>query len=567
MVLKGTRDGSAGGASGGAAAVKIDLGPIRDDLADKWEKVAPAVHRFAGHIIEQRIGATGSFDQDGDVFSIRLPGASPVTAAQIRREIKNDLYELLFGSDALDDDPAASRRKSRDAGFSRPRKRFWNRWLKRLRRTFQFEMAGGDGRPQALPPRGEGDADRAAADDEDSWPRVRSSRADGAAESHPDDVGREARGLPDNGSSAEPGAIERNVHAGPPHAPGRRRASGAVRRGAPSGASTQAAGAVSSSGDGRLREEETAAGASGEGIRPSAAHEAGRSSRAFNRVRRASTAALEQALANAAREAERLGDIRRPGLGFPPRGMKLLYRPMWYVPSAMLTTFTCLPACAMGPFEFVTGDAVLPKHRNISQVSMLDHLVVRDALSQLSALNALQMETLVCLPVHYDTLMGPNGADYFAVLSEIPVAIRNKIVFEIVDIDRGLGQLQTHTLIRRLRRRGRAVLGRLDLSDGHFALWRKSGLSYIGIDLENDDRPEDAILDKMHQFVVAAKRHDLKTYVRGLRSLSLAIAAIMSGYDYVDGPAINEGDLTLRTRPRKFALIDIYESLEDDPVA
>jgi hypothetical protein len=67
------------------------------------------------------------------------------------------------------------------------------------------------------------------------------------------------------------------------------------------------------------------------------------------------------------------------------------------------------------------------------------------------------------------------------------------------------------------------------------------------------------VIGDLNNLVNPAKQHGLRTYARGLRSLSLAAAAVASGVDYLDGPAIEEGDLVLPTDSRPFSIFDIYK--------
>jgi hypothetical protein len=62
------------------------------------------------------------------------------------------------------------------------------------------------------------------------------------------------------------------------------------------------------------------------------------------------------------------------------------------------------------------------------------------------------------------------------------------------------------------------------------------------------------------RFQRIAERAELATYIRGLRSRSLAAAALGAGFRYLEGEAIAKPVLTPQAL-REFRLLDIYMPL------
>jgi hypothetical protein len=84
-----------------------------------------------------------------------------------------------------------------------------------------------------------------------------------------------------------------------------------------------------------------------------------------------------------------------------------------------------------------------------------------------------------------------------------------------------------------------------------------AGLVAIGIDVSTGERTEEDLVKEFQKFVKEAEAIRLHAYVHGLNTFSLALAAITSGYRYIDGGAIS----SLAERPAagyRLSLEDIY---------
>ena len=557
----------------------LDLTSIRRRLGDKWDKVAPAVRRFASHVIERHVGDRATYELNGNAFTIHFTGVPQGEAASMLHAIRSDLEELLFGSgDVEEERPRATRRSSH-----RPRRRLrFPRWLARLGDLVPFRFgangrrvssarhrastldaesvaehlagfasvgeteppAGGDGRPDGAPSaarfRGtavsRGYTRRLAPD----TPSTR-----GASESPP----------PAPASIAEPAALEPSSVAPEPGGPAdsawwstdatpERTAAG--RGGGAAHTATGRPSATPSVADG-------AGERAGEPTAPG-------SSRTAGRVRRTETDALERALFLAIQEAERQKQMAQQARLFPPMGTRILYRPMWLVERGVVPIYSCTPACALGPFEFATGEALIGKNIGARKIAMLDEMLMDHIANDLRPRLSTQLRTIVCIPVHYETITGDRAEPWMETLRSIPDRIRLNVMVEIIGISQGVGQLATYSLVRKLKSHVRDVIGRLELGDANFRIWRETDLGCVGVDLETDNRPELDVITDLNNFVAPAKQHGMRTFARGIRSLSLAAAAVASGLDYLDGPAIAEGDLVLKPQPTPFGVFDIYRT-------
>lgn len=535
----------------------LDLAPIRRELGPKWDKVAPSVRRFASHVIERHIGKDADFDLSGDVFVIRFVGVRRSDAIATRRDIEADLRELLFGSgDVADPIAGGARRRDRT---SRPvaRRRRFAHWLAQLGR--------------ALSPHRLRAAFRARNDRHRRHPEHEMSQAMPAAPAPARAAGAGHGPMPSavrpgtSPTHAPPGAPEPLPAAIPANGAEPARGSGsdwwrtnATPAPAQTGSASEGgmATAMAAGGGGRAAAQ---GGRATHDSSPEQAKDPTRgSSRVSGRVRRTNTDALERALFAAIQEAERRKELAQMARIFPPIGTRFLYRPMWLIERGVLPIYTCTAACALGPFEFVTGDALIAPNTGSRKIAMLDEMLMEHVANDLRTRKSAQLHSFVCIPVHFETLTGDRGHIWMEMLRSIPDRIRLNVMIEIVDIAQGVGQLSTLSLVRKLKGHVRDVVGRLELNDVNFRIWRETDLLCVGVDVETDNRPEADVISDLNNFAAPAKQHGLRTYARGLRTLSLAAAAVASGVDYLDGPAIDEGDFVLTTQPRPFGIFDIY---------
>lgn len=550
--------------------LRLDLGWVRREIGDaKWESVAPSVFRFAEQTIEKTLRKRATCQQAGDGYTVRFHDLSRPQAVRRMEEIEQRLAVLLFGSGTDGDEAGAFRGRRGRQKRGRRRRRAFRGWVERIKRLFVADGARpvspmeheaqpaapnespeSDGAPERPTPEalattiGRIHEGTGSATNDDSAAAERPLGPDGAGRSGPTPVrnapsagaGRPAKG-DGHAAAGRPAAADMPVE---PHDAHDRNGSHFAH--------------------GATGTPEDYWGARSESdFDFSNAHP--RSSRSADRIRRDETKALELNLAAAARKAEEEAGAIRAGETFPPNGLRVIYRPMWFVKNDVLSTFTCLPAAASGPFEFLTGDALLPPNHEHRHIVLLDLLLLKEVIAQIARHDGGNLRTLLFLTVHYETLTTPEGADYRKLVAELPQAIRSKIVLEIVNISRGVGQVETQSLILKMRNLVRAVVGRLELSDTNFPLWRKTDLSFVGPDLEGDNRPEDIIIKELERFAGGAYQENITTYIRGVKTRSMLTAAVMNGFVYIEGPVIAEGELAVPAEARAFRLIDVYEPL------
>ena len=89
--------------------------------------------------------------------------------------------------------------------------------------------------------------------------------------------------------------------------------------------------------------------------------------------------------------------------------------------------------------------------------------------------------------------------------------------------------------------------------DGYHA----AGLHAVGFDLHDIILSERKIVKQMDEFVEAANKHQLKTFVHHIRSLSLNTSAMATGVDYLDGSTLSDATDTINGI-EPLSLVDLY---------
>ncbi len=252
----------------------------------------------------------------------------------------------------------------------------------------------------------------------------------------------------------------------------------------------------------------------------------------------------------------------------PPSGLQLgklantrfAYRPMWDPSRSVISAYICqpvVPSPAGGdpiPAEMViAGD---PDAR-----ILLDWLVLARCKHDLKEMVAKQRRLLLVLSVHFDTLASASRRrHYITELEDLSPEERKLLLIEVVGAPQGVLHARLIELVLPLKPHCRAVMLQLRIETLDFAQTRGCGVLAVGADLTGHPGPELTIMQQMGRFQRGAEKAELVAYAHGVRSVSLAAAALGAGYFSIDGDAISK----LIDRPEgilEFKLLDIYRPM------
>lgn len=217
-----------------------------------------------------------------------------------------------------------------------------------------------------------------------------------------------------------------------------------------------------------------------------------------------------------------------------------IYRPMLVTRTRVVSTYVCIPVRKDSHGQFSSGYNVLGPYCSPQEIFELDHMTQHVAADELSRLLDGHGRSLIALPVHFETLASvKRRMKYLANIEQVMKSHTDRIVFEMVGLPDNIPQPRILELTSALRSHSRAIIARFSVDHGNFPAYRTAGLHAVGIDLFNLNKPEKALIKDLEQFVENAKQNQLRTYVHGLRTISMLTASICAGFDYLDGYALS----------------------------
>ena len=222
-----------------------------------------------------------------------------------------------------------------------------------------------------------------------------------------------------------------------------------------------------------------------------------------------------------------------------------LYRPMCYVKNQLLTAYNCLPIRRMPGGKVAVGKEILTENNRQTAKAELDHFVLEKGIEALRHVLAKGQKLLIVVPVHFSTVDRQTYCDpYFGIFASLAQEARKLLVLEVVDAPKDIPQFRISDTVAKMRAKVRAVLGRVTLDSTDLDNWKGFGLHAIGFDLSEHPLAEEAALKEMEQFTARAKQLGLRTFVYGVKSLSLATSAVAAGFDYIEGDVVHSPVVT-----------------------
>jgi hypothetical protein len=224
---------------------------------------------------------------------------------------------------------------------------------------------------------------------------------------------------------------------------------------------------------------------------------------------------------------------------------RFLFRPVWDPTLSALSTYRCT---AIGePSE---------------DVAAIDALLQKRALRELADMKRDGRKLLLILPVQFETLAaGGTRRSYAEALAEGVASDAAKfLVIELLGVPSGVPHARLIELLAPLRRRCRAFVARVAIEIADLTAFKGTGVHAVGCDLGETSASELMLMQLMARFQRVAERAELATFIRGLRSHSLAAAALGAGFRYLEGDGIAKA-VARPDAVREFRLFDVYRPL------
>lgn len=220
----------------------------------------------------------------------------------------------------------------------------------------------------------------------------------------------------------------------------------------------------------------------------------------------------------------------------PREDIKFIFRPIWFVRQHVISAFLCIPIREVGQGRHASGYSVLYDPNDPMQIFELDTNTVQKVSEELEKARQQGKKALFAVPVHFETLANINRrAMYFEQCRSQLKDAEKIIIFEVVGLPDGVPDSRVVDVLSPLKPLSRSVLARFSIEHRDFMGYHGAGIHAVGIDLYGSEDKEKPLMKAMEKFVVAANKSYLKTYVHGVRTLSLNTAAVSCGFDYIDG--------------------------------
>lgn len=247
-----------------------------------------------------------------------------------------------------------------------------------------------------------------------------------------------------------------------------------------------------------------------------------------------------------------------------PKNILFIYRPMWAAKLNKISTFTCLPVFQDIAGSIIVGNEFLRLKKDARLSLIVDIALLQKAIHDLRILAQKKRNLILSVPVHLTTIV---KLELWSQFIEVCRKIKNEkshIIFEIL-IPEGTPPIQVAGAVKFLKPFCRATIGRTSVDANIESEFKDTGLTAIGIDIGQIDGDEREIIEKLEAFAEKANKVLLRTYVHGLKALSLTMASICAGYDYVDGDMVTSV-IDSPVENYHFKISDLYKTLLKNPV-
>lgn len=245
-----------------------------------------------------------------------------------------------------------------------------------------------------------------------------------------------------------------------------------------------------------------------------------------------------------AKQDDELGQVEEEDedLSLPPiSAVEFLFRPMWDVQKKTMSTYRIVPRRKMPASYYVEGYAAVHEETPERTVLDLDVATIKYAAKALIKSINLGQVFAINVPVHYETISrSETRRDYFSIVDSIPEQVRRFFIVELAHLPLGVPSVRVSEFSAFLRTRFRAVTCVVPFDLKTINSYAEANLFGLGIDLSLVNKQEAEILRRFDSFSSSTHSLNMKTYIMGINSVSLAVGATVSGINYISGPLVGE---------------------------
>ncbi|MEI8396528.1 MAG: hypothetical protein WCF85_17485 [Rhodospirillaceae bacterium] len=238
-----------------------------------------------------------------------------------------------------------------------------------------------------------------------------------------------------------------------------------------------------------------------------------------------------------------------------------LYRPLWQVKANALNGYFCTMMVDDGngvrPYQAMFAEDSEDTGRVATQ-ALVDHLILRRALCDVTRLLELGQKCRVVASVHFTTLSSAKARRaYIEALRTIGEAARKLLILEIVYPFSASSNLPVFEAANLIRSFACALFLQVKFEHPVFDDLKSAGILAVGVDLSPLVISETELFRKYESFCDHAAKAELRSYVTGLNTRSKTTAAVCSGFNFVSGDPVGV-PVNFPGGVRGFSVFDTY---------
>ena len=222
-----------------------------------------------------------------------------------------------------------------------------------------------------------------------------------------------------------------------------------------------------------------------------------------------------------------------------PRGLSLVYRPMWDVKREVIATYTI-------DYWMQRGAALVPAYqavRDEKSIRAMDVSLLRGAIAQLKDLFANNLKLLICVPLHYETVLSPALInDYVRECGAIPLKLRRYVLFACDQFPAGVPESRLSLIAQGLKPYCRAIGANVNVGFRDFAAFSHTGFSITGCYMPGNITDRERLENRIRAFVDAAHAASLTCTFLDVHNVDDAAIVHAAGADFIEGQVIRPVD-------------------------
>jgi hypothetical protein len=221
--------------------------------------------------------------------------------------------------------------------------------------------------------------------------------------------------------------------------------------------------------------------------------------------------------------------------------LKTAFQPVWHTKNNVITGYYCQLLKDGKHLALDDVAALLEQNSKDVAAAKIDAAVYKQAALAVEFLLKQGLKALLIVPIHFSTV---DRLRFMGLLLEggrhLPDGAQNFIVFDIMDIPSDVTGFRLREPVSYLKTRSRALIAQTGFEPADLEMYKELGFHGISIELARYEWKEARLLKGFERFVEDAERQKLQSFVHGISSKSLVVAAIAAGVRYMDGDAVSE---------------------------